>query len=93
MVTVSKQFRWAQIEFVTFTSARSVVPKLDKTFASLSITVSTSSDNGPPFNGQDFKDFSTHLGFRHERKTPLNPQANAEADAVHEDTGEALSNK
>ena len=46
-----------------------------------------------PFNGQDFSDFSTHLGFRHERKTPLNPQANAEANAVHEDTGEALSNK
>ena len=27
-----------------------------------------------------FRDFSKYLGFRHEWKTPLNPQANAEAE-------------
>ena len=27
-----------------------------------------------------FRDFNKYLGFRHERKTPLNPQANAEAE-------------
>ena len=54
---------------------------MDKTFASLGIPVSISSDNGPPFNSQDFSDFSNcYLGFCHERKTPLNPQANAEAE-------------
>ena len=80
MVTVCKQSRWAEVEFVTSTSARAVIPKMDKTFASLGIPVSVSSDNGPPFNSQDFRDFSKYLGFRHERKTPLNPQANAEAE-------------
>ena len=29
-VTVCKQFRWAEVEFVTSTSARAVIPKLDK---------------------------------------------------------------
>ena len=62
------------------TSARAVIPKMDKTFASLGIPVSVSSDNGPPFNSQDFSDFSKYLGFRHERMTPFNPQANAEAE-------------
>jgi len=38
------------------------------------------SDNGPPFNGNDFLNFSKYLGFKHERKTPKNPQANAEAE-------------
>ena len=80
LVTVCKQSRWAEVEFVTSTSARAVIPKLDKTFASLGIPVSVSSDNGSPFNSQDFRDFSKYLGFRHERKTPLNPQANAEAE-------------
>ena len=41
---------------------------------------SVSSDNGPPFNEQDFSDFSKYFGFRRERKTPLNPQANTEAE-------------
>ena len=80
LVTVCKQSRWAEVEFVTSTSTRAVVPRLDKTFASLGIPESVSSDNGPPFNGQEFSDFSKYLGFRHERKTPLNPQANAEAE-------------
>ena len=80
LVTVCKQSRWAEVEVLTSTSARAVIPKLDKTFASLAIPVSASSDNGHPFNGQDFSDFSKYLGFRHRRKTPLNPQANAEAE-------------
>lgn len=50
LVTVCKQSRWAEVEFVTSTSARAVIPKMDKTFASLGIPVSVSSDNGPPFN-------------------------------------------
>ena len=53
---------------------------MDKAFASLGIPVSVSSDNGPPFNSEDFRDFSKYLGFRHERKAPLNPQANAETE-------------
>ena len=36
-------------------------------------------DNGPPFQGQDFKDFATQSGFRHRRITPLWPEANGEA--------------
>jgi len=32
-----------------------------------------------PFNGKDFSDLCEYLGFRHERKVTLNPQANAEA--------------
>ena len=79
LVTVCKQSRWAEVEFVTSTSTRAVIPRLDKTFASLGIPESVSSDNGPPFNRQEFSDFMKYLGFRHERKTPLNPQANAEA--------------
>ena len=81
LVTVCKQSRRAEVECVNSTSARAVIPKMDKTFASLGIPVSVSRDNEPLFNSQDFSDFSNYyLGFCHERKTPLNPQANAEAE-------------
>ena len=57
-------------------SARAVIPRIDKPFVSLGIPFSVSSDNGPMFNSQDFRD----LGFRHERKTTLNLEANVEAE-------------
>ena len=44
------------------------------------LTRLVSSDNGPPFNGKAFSDFGKYLGLRYERKTPLNPQTNAEAE-------------
>ncbi|PFX34758.1 Retrovirus-related Pol polyprotein [Stylophora pistillata] len=80
LVMVCKQSRWAEVELVTSTSARAVIPKMVKTFASLGIPVSVSSDNGPPLSSQYFGDFSKYLGFRHERKTPLIPQVNVEAE-------------
>ena len=68
------------MEFVSTTSGRAVLPKLDRIFSSLGIPLIVGSHNGPPFSGQDFMNFSTYLGFKHERKTPKNPQANAEAE-------------
>ena len=68
------------MEFVSTTSARAVRPKLDGILSSLGRPLTVGSDNGPPFNGQDIMNFSTYLGFKHERKTPKNTQANAEAE-------------
>jgi len=53
---------------------------MDKIFASLGIQVPVSSDNGPPFSSQVFSDFKKYLGFRHERKMPLNQEASAEEE-------------
>ena len=80
LVVVCKQSRWVEVEFVSGTSAKAVVPKLDRMFAALGIPVTVGSDNGPPFNGGEFRDFSKYLGFNHQRKTPMNPQANGEAE-------------
>ena len=38
------------------------------------------SDNGPPFNSDDFQNFARHLGFTHRKVTPLWPQANGEVE-------------
>ena len=72
--------RWVEVEFVSTTSARAVLPKMDRIFSSLGIPLIVGSDNGPPFNGHDFLNFSTYLGFKHDRKTPKNPQANDESE-------------
>ncbi|PFX21298.1 Retrovirus-related Pol polyprotein [Stylophora pistillata] len=80
LVVICKHSRWVEVEFVSTTSVRAVVPKLDRIFSSLGIPLILGSDNGPPFNGQEFRNFSTYLGFTHEHKTPKNPQANGEAE-------------
>ena len=36
------------------------------------------SDNGPPFNGEEFAKFASALGFKHRRITQLWPKANGE---------------
>lgn len=72
LVTVCKQFRWVEVEFVIFTSVRVVILKMDEIFVLLGILVLVSSDNGFLFNGKDFSDFSKYLGFRYERKMLLN---------------------
>ena len=38
------------------------------------------SDNGPPFNGNEFRQFADYLGFKHRKITPLWPKANAELE-------------
>ena len=44
---VSKQSRWAEVEFVSSTSAKVVISQMEKRFTSLDILVVVSSDNGP----------------------------------------------
>jgi len=38
------------------------------------------SDNGPPFNGEEFAKFAHVLGFRHHKVTPLWQRANGEVE-------------
>ena len=38
------------------------------------------SDNGPPFSSQEFETYMNKMGIKHQRITPLWPQANSEAE-------------
>jgi transposase InsO family protein len=40
------------------------------------------SDNGPPFNGNEFKTYLTKLGVTHETSRPEWPQGNSVAEAL-----------
>ena len=80
MVVIDEYSRFPEVEIVTSTSARSTIPKLDAIFARQGIPDVLKSDNGPPFNGTDFKNFAEHLGFQHRKITPLWPRANGEAE-------------
>ena len=57
-----------------------MVPELDYIFSSRGIPLIVGSDNGPLFNGKEFRNLSAYLGLTHERKTPKNPQASSEVE-------------
>ncbi|KAK2552072.1 Uncharacterized protein P5673_026817 [Acropora cervicornis] len=54
--------------------------ELDKTFSTFGIPEIVRSDNGPPFNGREFREFAQTLGFKHRKVTPLWPRANGQVE-------------
>jgi hypothetical protein len=57
---------------VSSASAKCVIPKLDRIFSVFGVPEVVISDNGPPFNGNDF------LGFHYRKVMPYWPRANGE---------------
>lgn len=78
MVVTDEFSRFPEVEILTSTTARAVTPKLYAIFARQGIPDVLKSDNGPPFNGHEFK----NLGFKHRRITPYWPRANGEAERL-----------
>ncbi|XP_014665040.1 PREDICTED: uncharacterized protein K02A2.6-like [Priapulus caudatus] len=76
LVVTDDYSRFPEVEIVLSTAAKTVIPKLDGIFSRQGIPEVVKSDNGPPFQGQDFASFAADLGFKHWKVTPLWPQAN-----------------
>ena len=61
-------------------SAPVVIPRLHKIFAEFGVPPQVRTDNGPPFNGKEFKSFAKRSAFEHRNVTPKWPQANGEVE-------------
>ena len=57
-------------ESASSTSASAVFPKLDQLFSTFGAPCVVNSDNGPPFNGEDFTKLVCELGLKHGKVTP-----------------------
>lgn len=64
MVVIDKFSRFPEVELLTSTSVKAVIPKLDAIFAREGVPDILKSDNGLPFNGHEFENFANHLGSR-----------------------------
>jgi hypothetical protein len=76
LVVMDEHSRFPEVEIVYSTAARVVVPRLKSIFARQGFPSVLKSDNGPPFQGQEFAEFASTCGFKHRRITPLWPEAN-----------------
>lgn len=80
LVAIDEYSRFPEVEIISSTSAKVVIPRLDAIFARHGFPETVKSDNGPPFNSQDFREFADTSGFRHRKITPLWPEANGEVE-------------
>ena len=90
LVVIDDYSRYPEVEVISSTSSRAVLPKLNQIFSRQGIPTTVRTDNGPPFNSQDFKDFAQQLGFKHRKVMPLWPEANGEVERFMRSLNKAL---
>ena len=73
LVVYDDYSRYPEIEIVSSTSARAVIPKLDKIFSAFGVPRVVRTDNGLPFNSEDFDNFASYLGLNTVKLRPYGP--------------------
>ena len=81
LVAIDKRTRYVEVERVTTTSSKSTIQRLKKMFATHGTPERVESDNGPPFNSNEFAKFAEDEGFHHHKVTPHHARANGEAES------------
>ncbi|KAK7099608.1 hypothetical protein V1264_003723 [Littorina saxatilis] len=80
MVVTDEYSRYPEAEIITSTSAEVVIAKLDEIFARQGFPQTVKSDNGAPFQGLVFSNYTSMCGFKHRKVTPLWPETNGQAE-------------
>ena len=90
LVVIDRYSRFPEVEIVSSTKAPVIIPRLDKIFAVHGIPAILRSDNGPPFNGEEYSRYVQTLGIKAEWSTPKWPQGNATVERFMQTLGKAL---
>ena len=90
LVIIDRYSRFPEVELVKSTKTSSVIPRLDRIFSVHGIPREIKTDNGPPFNGEEFENYVKALGIKYDPGTPLWPQSNAEVERFMQPLRKAL---
>ena len=91
-VLIDDHSRYPIARIISSTSAKQVTPLLDEIFSTFGVPKVLKSDNGPPFNGHEFKEYARAQGFKHRRVSPLWPRANGLCERFMRNIGKILRN-
>ncbi len=78
------------MEIAKSTSAKACISKLGRIFATHGIPRKIRTDNGPPFNEDEFKRYMKVPGIEWKTSTPLLPQANGNAESIMKPIGKVI---
>ena len=73
---IDQYTKYPVVEVCTSTSWEQMEPMLETALGMLGNVESVTTDNGPPYNSDNFRKFAKRMGFKHRLCTPVNPQAN-----------------
>ena len=90
LVVIDRYSRFPEVEFVKSTKLSVLIPKFDRIFAVQGIPEVIRTDNGPPFNSDDFGRYLTKLGVLHDPITPVWPQANGKVERFNQLLGKVI---
>ena len=91
LVIIDAYSRFPEVEIVRSTAMKAIIPKLDRVFAVHGIPYVVRSDNGPPFNGEEFARYMKLLGVKHKPVTPVWPQANGLVESFNKPLNKAIT--
>ena len=80
IVLIDQLSKFPVVEPIRNTSADLLINFLQRTISTFGIPKTVISDNGPPFKSFKIRQFFRKLRIKHQRITPLWPQANAQAE-------------
>ena len=80
MVIIDDHSKFPIVEAVSSTSAGTINTRLNNILAIFGIPQEIRTDNGPPFNSEQFAVNAKQMGFHHRRITPAWPEANGEVE-------------
>lgn len=80
LVAIDEYSRFLEVEIVYSISAKVVIPHLCSIFARHGYQNIVKTDNGPPFQSQDFASFAVSCEFKNRKILPLLPEANGEVE-------------
>ena len=90
LVITDDYSRYPIVEIITSTETKVVNPVIDKVFAEFGVPHVLKSDNGLPFQSDDFAKFAIYLGFKHRQIMPYWPRANAECERFMKTLGKCI---
>ena len=83
LVVTDQYSRYPEAEFLTSTAIKPVRKKFKKIFATHGVPDTLQTDNGPPFNSEEFQNFAQESGFHHKKITPRHPKAQGQVEGFN----------
>ena len=83
MVLTDQFSRYPEVEFTRSIAIAPIRERLKKIFATHGVPNIVQTDNGPPFNSQEFTHFAAEVGFKHKPVTPYHPKAQGQIESFN----------
>ncbi|XP_031333837.1 uncharacterized protein K02A2.6-like [Photinus pyralis] len=80
LIVVDSYSRWIEIQIMHGTNSSKTIQALKHIFATFGIPEEIVSDNGPPFNGEEYKKFALSIGTKVSLTPPVHPCSNGKAE-------------